>query len=259
MSEEAKQLCSDWRQFGHETGNNCREKGDQIQQTRQALARLWLKSNYATKQCTSADNWQGRQALAREWCQLSRQDKRHTFGRGLILMKRINTKESGQSDGDRWRIFSWPLSTWATVPQNAAPALGEALGHEASHLHLQVLLSSLLRQAGSKGLMCCSFWARTTWILGTKEAGGLCTLCSSAVSVHSIGSSSEEASLPRDDRASAQRRPLYTHKSNIHLWKWHGNSSRGQFHLTSPENRKMLLFVNCYMTDFRLPTHVISW
>eukprot|EP00069_Balaena_mysticetus_P020624 bmy_02826T0 len=60
-------------------------------------------------------------------------------------------------------------------------------------------------QAGSKGLMCCNFWAKTTWILGTKEAGGLCTLCSSAVSVHSIGSSSEEASLRRDDRASVHR------------------------------------------------------
>lgn len=57
MSEEAKQFCSDWRQLGHETGNNWREKGDQIEQTRQALACLWLKSNYATKQCTPADNW----------------------------------------------------------------------------------------------------------------------------------------------------------------------------------------------------------
>ena len=117
-------------------------------------------------------------------------------------MKRINTQENGQSDGDRWRNFSWRLSTWPTAPQNAAPARQVSLwATRRQHLHLQVLLSSLLRQAGSKGLMCCSFWARTTWILGTKEAGGLCTLCSSAMSVHSIGSSSEEASLPREDRA----------------------------------------------------------
>lgn len=54
--------------------------------------------------------------------------------------------------------------------------------------HSQVLLSSSLRQAGSKGLMCCSFCARMTWILGTREAGGLCTLCSSRVSMHSMGS-----------------------------------------------------------------------
>lgn len=58
-------------------------------------------------------------------------------------------------------------------------------------LHVQVLLCSWSRPAGSNGLMCCSFCASTTWILGTKEAGGLRTRCSSAVSVHSIGSRSE--------------------------------------------------------------------
>lgn len=55
----------------------------------------------------------------------------------------------------------------------------------------QVLLSSSLRQAGSSGLMCCNFCAKITWILGTNEAGGLCTLCSSAVSIHSMGSRAE--------------------------------------------------------------------
>lgn len=60
--------------------------------------------------------------------------------------------------------------------------------NEVKFRYSQVLLSSSLRHAGSNGLMCCNFCAKITWILGTKEAGGLCTLCSSAVSMHSIGS-----------------------------------------------------------------------
>lgn len=40
--------------------------------------------------------------------------------------------------------------------------------------------------------MCCNFCAKITWILGTNEAGGLCTLCSSTVSIHSIGSSGDD-------------------------------------------------------------------
>jgi len=62
---------------------------------------------------------------------------------------------------------------------------------EVKFRYSQVLLSSSLRQAGSNGLICCNFCAKITWILGTKEAGGLCTLCSSAVSIHSIGSRAE--------------------------------------------------------------------
>lgn len=80
---------------------------------------------------------------------------------------------------------------WAPVTGSSTHAGDEVWVARLELLHLQVLLCSWLRQAGSNGLMCCSFCASTTWILGTKEAGGLCTLCSSAVSVHSIGSRSE--------------------------------------------------------------------
>ena len=102
-----------------------------------------------------------------------------------------------------------------------------------------------------------SKWARTTWILGTKEAGGLCTLCSSAMSVHSIGSSSEEASLPREDRARF-RGGSCTHEKVTSV----SENEMGTQPRTVPpalllrEQKMLLVFVNCYMTDFRLPTYV---
>lgn len=129
------------------------------------------------------------------------QNERAVYFPPLILTKRINIKDNGTKKNTD---YSDPR-TWLTLSYTESKGSADAWGTSVwvmrlQHLHLQVLLSSLLRQAGSNGLMCCNFWAKTTWILGTNEAGGLCTLCSSAVSVHSIGSRREEASLRRGIR-----------------------------------------------------------
>lgn len=55
----------------------------------------------------------------------------------------------------------------------------------------QALLSSRVVR-GSRGLLCGSGRAYNIWRRGTSEAGGLCTLCSSAVSMYSVGSSMDE-------------------------------------------------------------------
>lgn len=169
MCEEPKQFCSDWRQFGHEAWNNWRRKGDQIQNKHTSSSRV-----FQVKKITAEQNPQVSILVK-------------------TLTKRINLKDNGAKK-------QWPLGgtrTWLTQfpDEHTSQAAPDTLRTPLGHLHLQVLLSSLLREAGNSGLMCCNFWAKTTWILGTSEAGGLRTLCSSAVSVHSIGSRSDAASL----------------------------------------------------------------
>lgn len=179
------------------------------------------------------------------------------WGRGLILMKRINT-----ASGQRW----WPLEELFLTTEhlsNSSTKLSSRAGWGSGPRGVTLTLTGLalpfVEARGSKGLICCSFWARTTWILGTKEAGGLWPLFLSRVRVHPSGPAAKRRPC-RETTEPAQRRRCTHIKVNIRLWKWHGNSSRGQFHPDfSWEQKMLLLFVNCYMTDFRLPTHVVSW
>lgn len=130
------------------------------------------------------------------------------------------------------------------LSRDYGPHGGETACHSwAQHLHLQVLLSSLLRQVGNKGLMCCSFWAKMTWILGTNEAGGLCTLCSSAMSEHSMGSSNAEASLWRYQIAKKYKRQA--------LWRQTQNPAHGILHLPRqnavPQSKMFLITQKCWV------------
>lgn len=69
----------------------------------------------------------------------------------------------------------------------------------------QALLSSGLA-GGSRGLLCGSGRASSMWRRGTSEAGGLCTLCSSAVSMCSVGSSVEEEAASLRGRIGGERK-----------------------------------------------------
>lgn len=148
--------------------------------------------------------WGGEPAQTPEWpwgggtCS----DPRVALGRGT------GSDPSGPGEGNRLTPQSGPGTRG---PAQTPVALDTGL------LHLQPLLSSLFRQAGSNGLMCCSFWAKTTCSLGTKEAGGLCTRCSSAISEHSMGSCSAEASLRGRSSVQCGRPPRAGRQSKTRL------------------------------------------
>jgi len=76
--------------------------------------------------------------------------------------------------------------------------------HTHTHTHSQALPSSR-PAAGSSGLPCGSGVACSMWRRGTSEAGGLCTRCSSAVSMAPAGSRRDEDASLRGHRAASER------------------------------------------------------
>lgn len=138
-------------------------------------------------------------------CWLRMLCKRHTglvrvkqyLNYGMLLILKIYVREKKKRVIE---LFFAAAANWCSSP-DLIEMHKDRLEEEKESS--QALLSSGLAR-GSRGLLCGSGRAYSIWRRGTSEAGGLCTLCSSAVSMCSVGSSTEEEEASLCGRISSE-------------------------------------------------------